>query len=146
MTVSDCISRRRFLETGALAATLGLTTTVDDTEDEAAIPAPFDALPTIDEPTDMDRQYAAEQYPAVAVPETGPVPDWRHQHIVERGLVVPEWALEATREALSGRDPDDINRRRVEDFLMQYALIDERYVTADGRDAVDVLLEGSRRD
>lgn len=106
------------------------------------IPAPFDDLPTIDEPTDEQRLHARVTIPPWAVPDEGPIPDVRYQIVVERELEVPEWVIEAVRWRASRRDPDKtIDRRILEEYLMEYAYISERFVTPDGRDAVDVLLD-----
>jgi len=104
------------------------------------IPEPFDTLPMIDDPTPEERENATFAFPPWAVPDEGPIPDYAFQHTVEHDLVVPEWALVATRYRLSAVDPEDLDRWRVEEVLMEDAAIHERFVTPDGRDAVDVLL------
>lgn len=129
------MQRRTFLKTtAALAAVPSVEATA------GGIPAPFDAMPTLEDPPERVRELAQVSLPPRAVPEDGPIPDYHHQHTTEREIVVPEWALAATRWRLRFDNPDDLDRWRVEEFLMEYAYIRERYVTPDGRDAVDVLL------
>lgn len=143
-------SRRDVLRqavTGAGAVAIGLTPAAargTDTEsgtDTTAIPAPFDEMPTIDDPSEKERRLGTASYPPEAIPDEGPIPDWRHQHTVERELTIPAWALEATRWRLGHNTRDELDRWRVEEFLMEYAYISERFITPDGRDAVAVLLE-----
>lgn len=129
------MQRRTFLKTTAALAAAPAVEAAD-----GGLPAPFDAMPTIDDPTDQQRRLAGVNFPPRAVPDDGPIPDYHHQHTTEREIVVPEWALAAARWRLRFDDPDDLDRWRVEEFLMEYAYIRERYVTPDGRDAVDVLL------
>ena len=113
----------------------------DADESGGRIPAPFDEMPTLEDPPEEVRELGEHRLPPWAVPDEGPIPDWHHHHTVEREIAVPEWALEATRFRLSHNDPDDIDRWRVEEFLFEYAYITERFLTPDGRDAVDVLLK-----
>jgi hypothetical protein len=111
--------------------------------DDGPLPAPFDAMPVIEEPHERLREMARTNFPPDAVPDEGPIPDLFHTHTVEREITVPAWVLEATRWRLSHTDTDDLDRWRVEEYLTEYAYIEERYRTPDGRDAVDVLLEAA---
>jgi hypothetical protein len=122
------------------------------TDDEAPIPAPFDELPTRADPSEGERGLAQSRFPPEAVPDTGPIPDPNHQHTAEREIVVPEWAVEAARWHLQrlldrrGDDspdtPAELPAWRVEETLMGYAQLRERFVMPDGRDAGDVVLAG----
>jgi len=144
-------SRRDVLKGGATiaatAATLTPATAVDGdadvnaTQDSGHIPAPFDEMPTLEEPGEGMRDLAKVSLPPRAVPKEGPIPDWRHQHTVMRKITVPEWALEAARFQLSKRDQSSLDRQTVEESLMDCAYITERFLTPNGRDAVAVLLE-----
>ena len=159
-TEHDQHTRRDVLATtGAIAVTpsaLATDAAGDEGEDEPAIPAPFDAVPTIDEPTDFDREIASASLPPRAIPDEGPMPDYCHQHTVTREIVVPEWGLEAARWRLQSRldrdgedyegnelpdTPDELDQWRIEEALMGYAQLRERFVTPDRRDAVDVVLQ-----
>lgn len=144
-------TRRDVLKRGAALGVASVapagTAAADVPEDETAgtaLPAPFDEMPTVDDPTDFERRIAGVNFPPEAVPDEGPVPDVHHQHVVEAEITVPAWALEAARWRLRHNDPDEVDRWRVEEILMEYAYTRERFLTPDGRDAVDVLLENPR--
>jgi len=158
--MSERVSRRTVLQ--GLAGCVGAAAVDADSDaerdehatdgDEGRIPAPFDAIPTADDAPEDVRSIARVNYPPEAVLDTGPIPDPRHQHLVERELVVPAWGLDAARWRLQCRldceDPDaadtpaELPEWRIEEALMGYAQLRERFVTPDGRDAVDVLQEG----
>lgn len=149
----DDVSRRRFLETGALAATLGLTTTLDDVDesiDESTtqIPAPFDELPTVEAPTETERKRARRRFGPRAAPAHGPVVDPNHKRRYETPLWLPEWVLEAARwrvqRCADAGVVDRVDRGLVADWLLEYAQADEVFLTPDGRDAVDVILDEIR--
>jgi hypothetical protein len=130
------MQRRTFLKTtAALAAIPSVEATT------GGIPAPFDAMPTLEDPPERVRELAQVSLPPRAVPDDGPIPDYHHQHTVTREITLPAWALEAARWRLvEHHDAADLDRWRVEEILMEYAYIRERYLTPDGRDAVEVLL------
>jgi hypothetical protein len=130
----------------APAAARGTDTDTESSADTLAIPAPFDEVPTIDDPMDEFRELATGRFPPEAVPDEGPIPDFHHHHTVERAITVPAWGIEATRWRLRHTDRDELDRWRVEEFLMEYAYISERFITPDGRDAVAVLLEDAGGD
>lgn len=129
------IHRRQFLKTTTAVAAVPSVEAADD-----GLPAPFDEMPTIDNPTDQQRRLAATMLPPRAVPDDGPIPDYYHRHTPTHEIVVPEWALAATRWRLRFTDPQDLDRQRIEAFLNDYAHIRDQYVTPDGRDAVEALL------
>lgn len=110
-------------------------------DDSTPIPAPFDAMPVLEDPTARERRNAAMILPPWAVPDEGPIPDPHHTHVGEEDIVVPRWALEAASWRLSHADPEDVDRAKVEGILVEYAAVRERFVTPDGRDAVDELLD-----
>jgi hypothetical protein len=131
------MQRRAFLKTTAALATVP---SIEATT--GGIPAPFDAMPTLEDPPERVRELAQVSLPPRAVPDAGPIPDYHHQHTVEAEITLPEWALEAARWRLvDHHDADDLDRWRVEEILMEYAYTRERYLTPDGRDAVAVLLD-----
>jgi len=145
-------TRRSVLRTAGavLAGAVGagsVVTPADAAADTEAgrIPAPFDALPRIDEPDACERDAALHTYPSWAVPDEGPVPDWSHQQTVERPLVLEPWVFEAAGDRLVARAASDrhgeVDRSDVEAFIFEYAYIRERFLTPDGRDAVEVLLD-----
>jgi hypothetical protein len=101
-------------------------------------------MPTLEEPPERVRGLAAVSLPPWAVPSEGAIPDYHHQHTTEEEIVLPAWALEAARWRLvEHHDPEDLDRWRVEEILMEYAYIRERFLTPDGRDAVAVLLDAA---
>lgn len=131
------MQRRTFLKTTAALAAVPSVEAA-----EGGIPAPFDAMPTLEDAPKRVRELARVNYPPQAVPDDGPIPDYHHQHTVTREITLPAWALAAAGWRLAEHhDPDDLDRWRVEEILMEYAYIRERYLTPDGRDAVAVLLE-----
>ena len=109
--------------------------------DESPIPAPFDAMPTLEDPPDRLREFARVNYPPEAVPDEAPIPDVSHTHTEPVAVTVPEWALEALRWRLDHADARKLDRWYVEEFIVEYAHAEEQYRTPDGRDAVDALLE-----
>jgi hypothetical protein len=122
------------------------------TDDEPAIPAPFDAIPTLDDAPDDIRSLARVRFPPAAVSDEGVIPDPHHHHITEHEITVPEWGLEAARWRLQRRvdceddetaadTPAELPRWRVEGVLMGYAQLCEQFVTPDGGDAVAAVLE-----
>lgn len=113
----------------------------DESDAPDSIPAPFDQMPTIDDPDDHYRQRGALLYPPEAIPDDGPIPDIHHTHTVEHDITVPDWALEAAKWRLSHADQDDVGRQRVREYLTEYASITERFVTTGGRDAVAKVLK-----
>jgi hypothetical protein len=167
-TMVSELDRRTLLQLGGAVAGSQLVPTETDSDggdpDETSadeIPAPCDAppplpepgedeLPTLDDPTETGREVAQSRFPPEAVPDTGPIPDPSHQHTAEREIVVPAWGFEAARWHLQrlldreGDDspdtPDELTECRIEEALMGYAQLRERFVTPDGRDAVDALL------
>lgn len=110
-------------------------------ESTNGIPAPFDDMPTVEEPTSKERSSARGRIPPWAIPDDGPIPDSHHIYTIEEEIAVPAWALEAVRYRLGRTDPDKINRNRVEGLLLEYAHIREKFVTPDGDDAVAMLLD-----
>lgn len=145
--------RRDILRVGAgglgSLATVGTTSTaaVEGGGEDSPLPAPFDELPIVENPTDAQRRVAAINYPPEARPEGGPIPDVHHRHRVDVAITVPAWALEATRWRMSHVTGSvaDSYRGRVEEVLMEYAQAREQFRTPDGRDAVDVILQGDGR-
>jgi hypothetical protein len=150
------LNRRTLLQLGAAIAGGHLVSTEADTDGDdqaemsaAGIPAPFDAIPTIDDPVDLDRKIARNYFPPECVPDEGPIPDYQHQHQEEHEITVPEWGVEGARWQLQRRldcdveesadTPDELPRWRIEEALMGYAQLRERYRTPDGRDAVDAI-------
>ena len=119
------------------------TTTADAGAGNSVLPAPFDKMPVVENPTDAQRRIAAINFPPAARPEDGPIPDVHHKHRVDVTVTVPRWALEADRWRLShvGETATDSYRGQAEEFLMEYAQAYERFVTPDGRDAVDAVLQ-----
>lgn len=138
------IGRRNLLRllggTALLASTPATASAMSSDQSDGPIPAPFDAIPVTEEPTEKERESARLFYPPRAVPEEGPIPDIMHSHTPTRTIVAPEWAIESVIWRLGGRD-EPITRATVEEFLFDYAHVSEEFVTADGRDAVDVVLE-----
>jgi hypothetical protein len=144
-------TRREVLRSGAAlgVSTLGLEVgqiqAESDSSHEDHIPVPFNALPTIDEPSEADRQLARRRLPKRAVPSEGPIPDYHYQEYEPVEVEVPTWALKATQwrlEQQQKHNPErDIDRTRVEEFLIEYICGDEEFVTSDGRDAVSVVLD-----
>jgi len=138
--------------TGALAVTPAALATDDDVAAEPAIPAPFDAVPTLDDAPDDIRSLARVKFPPAAVSDEGVIPDPHHHHIIEHEITVPGWGLEAARWRLQRRldceddeaaadTPAELPRWRVEGVLVEYAQLREQFVTPDGGDAVAALLE-----
>lgn len=145
----DNPTRRDVLERGAAlgvasVAPIGTAAASPEDVDEPALPAPFDTMPTVDDAGDFERRLAGVNFPPEAVPDEGPIPDVHHQHTPEAEITVPAWALEAARWRLRHHDPEDVDRWRVEEILMEYAYLRERFLTPDGRDAVAELLENPR--
>jgi|GEM_PF-6771740 len=136
--MTDDVDRRDVLRAGAGLGAVALLPGLA-AADDGPIPAPFDELPTLDEPTESDRLVAGVTLPPRAVPDEGAIPDPFHNAVVEKDLVVPEWGLEAARWRLE--QADDPGRGKAERILTEYAYIRERFVTTDGRDAVDAVLE-----
>lgn len=56
-------------------------------------------------------------------------------------MTVPEWALEATHRTLELHDAAELDRTNVQGVLFEHVQVDEQLRLADGRDAVDALLE-----
>lgn len=108
-------------------------------EDDDTIPAPFDEIPTIGDPSKRDREIAQIQYPPEAVPDEGPIPDPVHQHQESVEVTVPEWALEAATWRLGHGDglPDP---GKVESTILEYTTPHPTFVTEDGEDAVEAVL------
>ena len=139
---SPNLSRRELLQAGAALGAAGVVpagAAAKVAGSEVRIPAPFDQVPVLEEPSEKDRRIASVNYSPDAIPEEGPMPDPHHQAVREVPHVVPEWALEAARWRLDRAD--DPGGGKVEMFLMEYAYVRERFVTPDGRDAVDFLLQ-----
>ena len=142
----DGITRRGVLQGGAAVGLSTLTPGAERMQGDpntahSRIPAPFDELPTIEDPTDTERRRATVRLPDRAVPSEGPSPDYRDQELVDIELEAPAWALEAVRWRLAQTPADDLDRTRVLEYLIKYVCADEAFVTPDGRDAVDALLE-----
>jgi hypothetical protein len=116
------------------------------TDAETPIPAPFDAVPTLEEPPERLREIAGVLFPPAAVPDEGPIPDVHHTHTETVEITVPPWAFEAVRWRLDHADPDKVDRWYVEELLVEYAHADERFRTPDGHDAVAALLEATDAD
>jgi len=105
----------------------------------SAIPAPFDQILVIKDPTPEQRDIATLYYPPCAVPGCGPVPDASHHYSPERTLVVPEWAIESVAYRL--QQAGGGGREVAHGFLWEYAYLDEQHVMSDGRDAAQVAVE-----
>ncbi|QLC35748.1 hypothetical protein EFA46_015940 (plasmid) [Halarchaeum sp. CBA1220] len=141
------LSRRGVLKSLGGLATLGAASTpavatdTETRESASPLPAPFDAVPVIDDPSARKRELARLNYPPHVVPDNGPVPDAFYQYTPTASIVVPEWALAAVRWRLSQHDdPASLERYRVEEILMEYAQVHQRFRTPDGRDAASALL------
>jgi hypothetical protein len=145
-TARDGVSRRDLLRAGVGAAAipaLATSTSRAGAAEGSPLPAPFDEVPAVEDPTDAQRRVAAINYPPAARPEDGPIPDVHHMHRVDVTVTVPRWALEAARWRMShvDRTTADSYRGKAEEILLEYAQAYEQFVTPDGRDAVDVVLQ-----
>lgn len=143
------VSRRTVLQTvlaGTATATLpGVTAAADDGPTSSEIPAPFDEMPTLTEASERQREFARTSLPPRAVPNEGEIPDHSHTHTVKKDVEVPQWAVEAACWRLLERhNPEDLDRWQVEELLIDYVHIEEQFVTADGGDAVSVILNKVR--
>jgi len=141
--MTDAGPTRRGLLRGALGvlALAPVSTTSGAVTTESSIPAPYDALPVLEEPPEKARDIARVVFPPRAIPDEGPIPDMRHTHTDPVEVTVPPWAYDAVRWRLGHADPEKIDRWYVEELLVEYAHADEQYRTPDGRDAVAALLE-----
>lgn len=110
------------------------------------LPEPFDQVPVIDEPTDLQRELALRRFPPAVVPGVGPIADPNHQHVDVVDVPVPKWVLASVAWQLEQRDGGTADRSLVERLLMEYAYARERFRTQDGRDAVNVLLAADAGD
>jgi len=126
---------------GTLALAPAATTSGAVGTPDEAIPAPYDALPVLEDPPEKLRETTRVVFPPRAVPDEGPIPDMHHTHTAPVEVTVPEWAYDAVRWRLEHADPEKIDRWYVEELLVEYAHADEQYRMPDGRDAVAVLLK-----
>lgn len=139
------VSRRRVLQ-GVLAGTAtaalpGVTGAAHGGPTSSEIPAPFDEMPTLEDPPERVRELAAVSLPERAIPDEGAIPDYHYSHTVRKDITIPWWAFEAARwRILEHEDPSEVDRWRVEELLMEYAHISERFITPDGRDAATAIL------
>lgn len=142
MTDSD-LGRRELLSlsaTGLLLSASAAARVPVPAEEREGIPAPFDEAPTLENPDPRDRRRAALQFPPEAIPDEGAIPEPFASHVVEQEVVVPEWGIESAVWQLKNSDghPD---RDRVVDTLLQSTYVREEFVTMDGDDAVDAVLD-----
>lgn len=117
------------------------------TDRREEIPAPFDQLPVVEEPTPAERDLARAHYPPTAVPDTGPIPDPTYEVPTDARPTAeaPEWLLETVAWHLSKRDSRGVDRHDVQLLLEDYVQLSfVEFVTEDGADAVDVLLDETR--
>lgn len=106
---------------------------------DGAIPAPFDAIPTIEMPTEEERERARRRYPPEAVPDDGAIPDPHHQVGVPVEITVPAWALEATRWRWTSFGHN--SESPVTSWVQEYVYPDPRFVTERGEDIATLLGE-----
>lgn len=145
-TDTDDVSRRTILKNTLGLTIAGLTplATTDEvaassTDDGHSIPAPFDQMPRIENPNEREREHVWYLLPPWAIPDEGPIPDYTHTRTVEREITVPEWGLAATYWRLQHGDPEEVEPIDIDGMLMEYAYVRERFVTPDGRDAVEAI-------
>lgn len=112
--------------------------TEPETTDDS-IPAPFDELPTIAEPSPQKRAQARTHYGDEVVPEKGAIPDPSYSHTSTVDVTVPEWALELARKRL--REINDPDRQDVERLLLGDIWLKPNFRTSDGTDVVEMLLD-----
>lgn len=103
---------------------------------DGAIPAPFDAIPTIDAPTEEERELARERYPPEAVPDDGPVPDPHHQVGVPVDIVVPDWAVAAARWRCGVHG---IHEDATAAWVQEYAYPEPRFITRRGEEVATLI-------
>jgi hypothetical protein len=98
------MQRRTFLKTtAALAAIPSVEATT------GGIPAPFDAMPTLEDPPERVRELAQVSLPPRAVPDDGPILDYHHQHTVANELVSE--AVEYDCDVIAFEDLTNIRER-----------------------------------
>jgi len=136
--------RRAFLQSASSVATIGIPETTPAAEDDLplvpttpeGIRAAFADVPRLDDPTPRQRLVASGWYPDVVVPDEGPIPDPSAGRI-DVEVVTPPWVL----ASVVADDRFGPHRATVINGLLARQCVHEHYVTPDGRDAVDVLLE-----
>jgi len=136
--------RRAFLSSAACLATTGLPDTQPDAADDLPtiptapdeIRAAFEDVPRVHDPDSRTRLAAEAWYPEVVVPDEGVVPD-PDAGTIHAEVVTPRWVLAAAFDNLSA----GATRGSVIDYLLSASNVCEHYVTLDGRDAADAILD-----
>lgn len=131
-------TRRRFLTTASAAGVAMLAGCSGAPDVATAIPAPFDSIPTVDDPTGQELATARGRYSPEAVPKEGEIPDPYHEARQPVTLTVPEWAIEATRWRLE--ETEDVGRSKVKEILRDYVVAEPTFETEGGTDAIDELV------
>ena len=139
---SPNLSRRELLQAGAALGAAGVVpagAAAKVAGSEVRIPAPFDQVPVSSNRRRRTAGSPASTIRRMRSPGRGRSRTRTTRPSARVPHVVPEWAFEAARWRLD--HANDPGRGKVEMFLMEYAYVRERFVTPDGHDAVDFLLQ-----
>lgn len=112
-------------------------------DQENPVPYPWSAAPTLDSPTQEERDVAALYYPATAVPDSGPIPDPYPSVETDVTVEVPERTVESVAYQLAHGD-DTPTRGDAEGHLLDRVRMNVRYRTPDDRDAAVLAAEWAR--
>lgn len=109
--------------------------------DPETIRAAFEFVPTIENPSEEDRQRQRFRNPPTAVPDEGPIPDWDATHSVGYSVTVPPWVLASVAYRLARNDDPD--RSAAHDEILDYLAYDFEYKTPTGKDALQAVVDAA---